>query len=507
MNPTDSHEGGLGVRDQIRRYRTAFTAVVVMVLIAAFVGGYILAHENLKLPEWVPVLGKSYFTLKADIQTAQAVTPGQGEAVTIAGAKIGEIASVDLQNGVGVITMHLTPKYARGRIYHDATLLLRPKTALQDLTVEVNPGTPLSGSLSSGATLPLSQTAPNIDFDQFLAGLDTESRAYLQELLAGAGEGLKGNGKALSAALKRFDPTARYLQEIGTQLDVRHANTARAIHNFRLLIEALGGKDQQLSQLVVSANTVFKTFAKEEQSVQSTLRLLPGALGKTQQGLGKLARAARVLGPTLKQLQPFAKALGPAEVAAQAEFIKTTPIVKRQIRPFARQILPVINEIGPATKELSASFPELARSFSVLNELFNEFGYNPGSKQGGFLFYLAWGSHDFNSSVSTADAHGALGNVLPYFNCNVVPILKGAGEVNPTVRLLLGLLNAPTGAACTAGSGTGVKAASAKGRSTSTGGLFSGLTGSAFGQSHVARARPSHAGGSRRPPGVVGRGG
>ena len=492
MNPTtDSHEGGLGVRDQIRRYQTAFTAVVTMVVIAALAGGYILAHENLKLPGWVPVLGKNYFTLKADFQTAQAVTPGQGQAVTIAGAKIGEIASVDLDNGVGVVTMHLTPKYARGRIYHDATILLRPKTALQDLTVEVSPGTPSSGALSSGATLPLSQTAPNIDFDEFLAALDTESRAYLQELLAGAGEGLKGNGKALSAAFKRFDPTARDLQEIGAQLDVRHASTARAIHNFRLLLEALGGKDRQLSELVQSGNTVFKAFAKEEQNVQSTLRLLPGALGKTRQGLGKLATAARVLGPTLEELQPFAKALGPAEQAAQSDFIKTTPVFKTQIRPFARQILPVINALEPDTKELSASFPELANSFSVLNELFNEFAYNPGSSKGGFLFFLDWGSHDFDSTVSTADAHGALGNVLAYFNCNVVPILKGAGEVNPTVRLLLGLLNPPTGAACAAPAATGVNAASAKGRSTSTKGLLSGLTGSAFGQGH---GQPSHSG-------------
>jgi phospholipid/cholesterol/gamma-HCH transport system substrate-binding protein len=495
MNPTDTHEGGLSVADQIRRYRTAFIAVVSMVLIAAFVGGYILAHENLKLPGWVPVLGKNYFTLKADIQTAQAVTPGQGQAVTIAGAKIGEIASVDLHQGVGVITMHLTTEYARNRIYHDATLLLRPKTALQDLTVEVSPGTPTSGALSSGATLPLSQTAPNVDFDEFLAGLDTESRAYLQELLAGAGEGLKGNGKALSAALKRFDPTARDLQEIGSELDARHANTAHAIHNFRLLIEALGGKDQQLSELVVSANKVFKTFAEEEQNVQSTLHLLPATLGKAQRGLGKLATAARVLGPTLKELQPFAKALGPGEVASQSEFIKTTPIIKSEIRPFARQILPVVNQIGPATKELSAAFPKLASSFSVLNELFNEFAYNPGTSKGGFLFYLAWGNHDFNSAVSAADAHGALGNVLPYFNCNVVPILKGAGEVNPTVRLLLGLLNPPTGTSCTGGAT--VKAASARGGSTSSTGLFTGLAGGAFGQGQHTSTRRSPAAASK----------
>ena len=91
MEPTTGHEGGLGVREQIERYRTAFIAVITMVIIAVAVGGYVLAHENLKLPSWVPIFGRSYFILKADFQTAQAVTPGQGQAVTIAGAKIGEI--------------------------------------------------------------------------------------------------------------------------------------------------------------------------------------------------------------------------------------------------------------------------------------------------------------------------------------------------------------------------------------------------------------------------------
>ena len=84
QSPSHGHEGGLSVRDQIERYRTAFIAVVTMVVIAAVVGGYILAHENLKLPGWVPVLGRNYYTLKAEFQTAQAVTPGQGQAVTIA---------------------------------------------------------------------------------------------------------------------------------------------------------------------------------------------------------------------------------------------------------------------------------------------------------------------------------------------------------------------------------------------------------------------------------------
>jgi phospholipid/cholesterol/gamma-HCH transport system substrate-binding protein len=441
-----AHEGGLSVREQIERYRTAFIAVVTMIVIAAAVGGYILAHENLKLPGWVPVLGRSYYTLKADFQTAQAVTPGQGQAVTIAGAKIGEIQSVNLNNGIAIVTMRIVPKYAR--IYRNATMLLRPKTQLQDITVEVNPGTPSAGKLKSGETIPLSQTAPNVDFDEFLAGLDGETRAYLQELLAAAGEGLNHNGRALAAALKRFDPTARYGQEIAQQLEARNANIARSIHNFRLLTEALGGKDQQLAQLIDASNAVFTTFREEDANFERTLHLLPGALRKTGKGLGTLATATDQLGPALHKLQPFASALGPASEATRKMAEKTTPILKNEIRPFARQILPVINELQPATQKLGEAFPNLKVSFSVLNEFFNELAYNPSASKPNFLFFLDWGNHNLNSVVSSADAHGPLGRALVYLNCNILPILKGAGSVNPNVNLLIGLLKPPTAAEC-----------------------------------------------------------
>lgn len=444
--PATVHEG-LSVADQIRRYRSSFIAVVTMVVIAAGVGGYILANENLKLPGWFPVLGRHYFNLEAEFQTAQAVTPGQGQAVTIAGAKIGEVATVSLRDGVALVSMKVTPKYAR-YLYRNATLLLRPKTNLQDITVEVNPGEPSAGSLRSGEIIPLSQTAPNIDFDQFLAGLDSETRAYLQELLAGAGEGFKDNGRAYAATLKRFAPTARLVQEIARELEARHANTARSIHNFRLLIEAIGGKDKQLAELIDSSNAVYATFAKEDANLERTLHLLPGALHKTGAGLAKLATSSRVFGPALHKLDPFAKALGPANATTRTLALDTTPIFKNEIRPFARQILPIINELKPDTEQFGEALPNLATSFSVLNEFFNELAYNPGPNRGGFLFFLDWGNHDLNSVVSSADANGAVGRTLLYFNCNILPLFKGVSEINPTVNLLVNLLKPPTKAEC-----------------------------------------------------------
>jgi phospholipid/cholesterol/gamma-HCH transport system substrate-binding protein len=479
-----SHEGGLSVRDQIERYRSAFIAVVTLVVIAAVVGGYILAHENLKLPGWVPVLGHEYFKLEGEFQTAQAVTPGQGQAVTIAGAKIGEIATVDLNHGVALVTMNVNPKYAK-YIYRNATMLLRPKTQLQDITVEVSPGSASAGKLHSGEVLPVSQTAPNIDFDEFLAGLDAETQSYLQELLAGLGIGLKGNSAALSATLKRFDPLAKYTEEIAQQVEIRHTNVARSIHNFRLLLEALGNKDKSLSELVDASNAVFATFKAEEASFRKTLELLPGALHKTGVGLNKLSVATHVLTPALHDLLPFARALGPANEATRKVALTTTPIIKNDIRPFAREVLPVINELAPTTKQFAQALPKLASGFSVLNEFFNEIAYNPGPSKGGFLFFLDWGNHDLNSVLSTADAHGALGRTVVYFNCEILKFFKSVQEVNPNVNLLLSLLKPPTKEECIRlgiiKSGAAAAPASERGHAKAPGGLFSTLDQHPFG--------------------------
>jgi phospholipid/cholesterol/gamma-HCH transport system substrate-binding protein len=499
MTP-EVQDGGRGIRDQIDRYRTAFLAIVTMIVIAAVSAGYILAHERLSVPTWVPIIGHETFTLKGEFQTAQAVAPGQGQSVTIAGAKIGEIASVELRNGRAVVSMHITPKYAR-YIYRDATMLLRPKTQLKDETVEVSPGHPATGRVTEGYTIPVSQTAPDVNLDELLASLDSETRAYLQELLAGLGEGLKGNSANLSATFKRFDPLSRDLQEIGREVASRQSDVSSSIHNFGLLMKALGNKDTQLAELIDSSNAVFATFAKEDHQVQETLSELPGVLQQTNKGLGKLANAAHVLGPALKRLEPFATSLAPGQRAARSFFHKTTPIFKQQIRPFLHQVLPVIDELQPSLKDFAQATPELGTSFTVLNEFFNELAYNPGANQGGFLFFLDWANHNLDSVLSQGDANGAMGQALLYFNCNVVlEVLKPVEQVDATARLILGLLNKPSEALCkttssSATSTTATKAAGLRGPLTGAAGM-SKLSGKVFGRHATALiGSPSAAGG------------
>ncbi len=433
---------GRTIADQIRRGAAAFTAIVTLIVIAALVGGYILSHEGLTVPSWVPVLGKSYYTVNAEFSTAQAITPGQGQAVTIAGVQVGIISGVQLRNGVAVVSMNIDQ--GDGPFYRDATMLLRPKSQLKDMTIEVNKGTPGAGALPSGGTLPIAQTAPDANLDELLASLDADTRSYLQELIGSAGQGLGGRGLELSAALRRFDPTTRDFELISRALVSRRVAIARVTHNLAILVAAIGTKDDELANLVRASNAVFGTFAQENANVSATVAKLPGALSEINTSLGKVTTTAQLANSALGGLLPTAHALAPAERAGQTLFKTTTPVIANQLSPFVRAAQPTLAPLVPAAHSLAAATPNLTSAFGVLSTFLNELAYNTGSStKPGYLFYLPWANHNINSALSVGDASSALLRSEIVVAPAGVLIDCGTGQVNPSAGVFINQLNIP----------------------------------------------------------------
>ena len=153
------------------------------------------------------------------------MTPGQGQAVDIAGIQIGKVTSVDLEDGHAVVGMDIEPKYME-LIHPDASFLLRPKTNLNDMIVEIEPGTG-KGHIEDGAHFTLAQTEPNTNLDAFLATLDADTRQYIQLLVAGGAQGIGGRGKQLSNALRRFQPFVHYTAKLNKAVAARHVALAR----------------------------------------------------------------------------------------------------------------------------------------------------------------------------------------------------------------------------------------------------------------------------------------
>ncbi|TML02740.1 MAG: MCE family protein, partial [Actinobacteria bacterium] len=397
------------MRTAISKHMKDFAAIIGLAVVATAVAGYVLSHQRLRFP----IIESAPYKLKAEFSTAQAVTPGQGQTVRVSGVRVGDISKVDLSEGRAIVTMDVDPQY-KGIVHTDATALLRPKTGLKDMFIELNPGTKSAPVARAGYTIPVRNTLPDINPDEVYSSLDADTRDYLRLLISGAGEGLHKRGYDLQEVFRRFEPTHKDLALVNKYVALRHRNLRRLIHQLNVLNGALAQKGNDLAELVSTSSAVFRALASQDQNITRAVGDLPGTLRQTTQTFGKVKTLADVLGPAVTKLRPTVKALNAANKQVTPFATEAAPILRTEIRPFVRDARPVVRDLKPASKNLARATPDLTRTFTVLNHLFNMVGFNPNGREGpdnpkrdeGFLFWLAWLNHNGAALFSSSDAHG-----------------------------------------------------------------------------------------------------
>ena len=425
------------MRLTLRRNLRALVLVIAMLALGSGIGVYVLAHQRLRFPlvEEAPV------KLTMELANAQAVAPGQGQTVRVSGVQIGEIGDVRLRDGHALVELQIQPEY-EGLIRADATALLRPKTPLKDMFLEVDPGR--GKPLDEGDTVPLRNTLPDVNPDEFLAMLDADTRDYLRLLINGTGKGLEGRGTDLREVFRLFEPTHRDLARVNGAVATRRTRLRRLVTSLDRLSGELAGKEDELAELVDSAATVFRSYAAEDRNISRAVRELPRALTQTTETLGKVERLAEVLGPATEKLRPAVRALGRSQVALRPLAREAEPLLRARIRPLVRDARPLVRDLRPAASDLARSTPELTRVFGVLNNFFNMAAFNPRGREGpevagreeGFLFWIAWVSHQSANLFATADAHGPFRPSLVSGSCQTFRALATA---QPELEFLMNL--------------------------------------------------------------------
>jgi phospholipid/cholesterol/gamma-HCH transport system substrate-binding protein len=429
------------MRTTIRKHMGDFIALTLLFAVALGAAGYILAHQRLRFP----LIQSQPMVLKADFSDAQAVIPGQGQTVRVAGVKVGDIGTVSLKDGHAVVDLEIDSKYSR-LVHQDATALLRPKTGLKDMFIEVDPGSDKSPIMHQGDSIPITNTAPDIDPDEVLSALDSDTRAYLQLLINGAGKGLKNHGTDLRNIFKRFEPLHRDLARVSEAVAERRHNMKRLIHNYASLVDELSNKDKDLRTLVVASNAVFKQFAAEDQNISSTVGQLPGSLNQTASTLQKVNVLAQEMKPTLTGLVPVMHQIDKTNHQVLPFVHEATPEIKNEIRPFVRTARPVVRNLRPASKNLATASPDLTSAFKELNRFFNMLAYNPGGteklssptdtkRDEGYQYWLAWVAHNTDSMFSTSDASGPLRRAITTIDCNTLRSAVGSTALSPLLGL------------------------------------------------------------------------
>jgi phospholipid/cholesterol/gamma-HCH transport system substrate-binding protein len=395
---------------QIRRYGNSFLILIGLVVVGTVAGFYILLQQRLPNPF------QTFYQVNAAFPTAAAVVPGLGEPVNVAGVRVGEISGTSLVNGHGVVHMDIDPSKIK-HIYNDASADLVPNTPLKDMEVDIHPGSPAAGVLPHGATIPVSQTTSPTDADDLLDALDTDTRTWFTSLITDLNQGTLGRGRDIRKLLFNLGPTAAQLRQIGDLLAARRTELADIVHNLGVLTQATSQKDAQLRTVVRAGDTTIRALATQDVALRNAISQLPGTLSATSKTLTDVIPLANALGPTATALEPTARKLPSTLRNTETLFQGAALLPLKEIPPFVSAVKPLAAQLPPLTADLNQAVPALIKSFKVLAYTTNEIAYNPGAKNPGFLYWLAWFAHNADSFISNSDANGPVWRALSLTSC------------------------------------------------------------------------------------------
>jgi phospholipid/cholesterol/gamma-HCH transport system substrate-binding protein len=426
------------MRRVIRKNLGPFLAIFGLVAIAVVVGGYILHQQRLRFP----LLEAKPVRINVELDNAQAVTPGQGQTAQVAGVQIGDIADVKLKDGRAIVGLDIKPKYA-DLIHRDARALLRPRTGLKDMYVQIFPGKD-GPPVKEGFTIPVQSSLTDVDLDEILSVLDSRTRDYVTLLANGAGEGLHGRGKDLADVLAHYGPTVRDLGRVDHAVAQERVALRRLVTSLAQVNSRLARKPQDLSRLVSTGSTTLRAFASEDRNLRGAVTELAPTLQQATRALQAVAPFASELGPTTRALLPAVRELQNVNAQVSPFAREATPIVRAKIRPFTRRAQPLARDLAPAARGLARALPEIARNGKVINHFVNMLGYNPNGREApdkkgreeGYLFWLSWLSHQTTNLQSIEDANGPIRPIFATGTCNTFTSL-----VNdlPQLEFALGL--------------------------------------------------------------------
>jgi phospholipid/cholesterol/gamma-HCH transport system substrate-binding protein len=303
------------------------------------------------------------FRLKAVFSTAVNISPKSP--VRIAGVNVGTVSSVKRVGNTGVVTMEISKGGLP--IHRDATVKIRARILLEgNWFVDLQPGTPSSPSVSSGYTIPITQTADPVQLDQVLDALNTDTRSNLQTLLAEYGSALtrkptaaqnaeqnpavRGLNAALALKKTYYDsPEALKAGAIVTQSfgGVEKHDLSKLVSGIEKFTAALNVHEQQLGELVGNFNTFLGALAAQSTSLSKAVAELPGTLHNASRSFTNFNAAT----PAIRK---FSLDLVPGVEQTPATFAAAFPWIEQTQASLAP------TELGGVAKGLREAAPTLA---------------------------------------------------------------------------------------------------------------------------------------------------
>jgi virulence factor Mce-like protein len=340
------------------RGMSPFRAGLLAIIVVAVASYFAFSQQN-------PFSKPYHFT--AYFKNANNLKPNA--AVRIAGVEVGKVESVspaDPKTGAAKVVMQIEDKGLP--LHKDAQAKVRPRIFLEgNMFVDIQPGTPESPILKSGGSIPPSQTASPVQFEEVLRVLQRDTRSDLQTLLKEFAKGLDGGGaEAFNRSIPFWTPAYKFgsLANDATLGEQPH-DLSKLVRAQGKVFGSLSADEKSLGDLVTNLNTTFAAFASRDQSLRAAIPALDNVLKVGSPALKSLNDAL----PSLRQ---FARDALPAAKSSLPTIEQSMPFVtqarglvsKAELRGLAADLRPTI----PALARLNANtipFLEQSRALSA----------------------------------------------------------------------------------------------------------------------------------------------
>ena len=181
---------------------------------------------------------------------------------------------------------------------------------------------------------------------------------------------------------------------------------------------------------------VFRSFA--EQDAQPPARRCSSCRRRCRPrdtALAKADKLAQVLGPTLGDLRPGARALGPSLRQTRPFLRKTTPIIRDQLRPFAADVQPTVKLLQPGRPRPGQGHARPRPSFKRRQLPAQRAGLQPaGQARRASSSGLSWANHAGTSLFGTRTRTGRSAAASSFVDCIALGTLAVLRTGQPAAR-------------------------------------------------------------------------
>jgi virulence factor Mce-like protein len=305
--------------------------VVAMVLFALSCFG-ILLFLWISFGGPIPLKPKGY---RVQATFRDPVLIPQESEVRISGVNVGRITKVDKTAEGGIdATIQIKPRYAP--IPRDVKAVLRQKTLLGEVYIELTPGNRSAGIIHDGGRIPTSSISPTVELDEIFRLFDAKTRSSFQTWMQGQAVALGGRGAQINDAIGSFPGFESSSTELLRILNAQDNAVSGLVANTGTVFGALSERDKQLADLITNGQRATKAFADRNQELAETFKALPAFERESKKTVERLTKTA----------------------VAGNEAVTIA-------RPAAREFAPAFNEvkaIGPDFKGLLASLDDLTNA-------------------------------------------------------------------------------------------------------------------------------------------------